>query len=45
MAATFNRLSAGRCLINVVVGGVPVELAGDEIFLEHDERYALPDYS
>jgi alkanesulfonate monooxygenase len=43
MAATFNRLSGGRCLINVVVGGDPVELAGDGIFLEHDERYALAD--
>ena len=29
MAATFDRLSDGRLLINVVTGGDPVELAGD----------------
>lgn len=28
MAATFDRLSGGRLLINVVTGGDPVELAG-----------------
>jgi alkanesulfonate monooxygenase len=41
MAATFDRLSNGRLLINVVTGGDPVELAGDGVFLDHDERYAL----
>lgn len=35
-----DRLSRGRLLLNVVVGGNPVELAGDGIFLPHDERYA-----
>lgn len=38
-AATFDRLSGGRLLLNVVTGGTPDELAGDGIFLEHDERY------
>ncbi|MFC4778793.1 FMNH2-dependent alkanesulfonate monooxygenase [Paenibacillus sp. GCM10023252] len=43
MAATFDRLSGGRLLINVVAGGDPVELAGDGLFLDHDERYELTD--
>ena len=43
MAATFDRLSGGRLLINVVTGGDPVELAGDGLFLGHDERYRLTD--
>jgi alkanesulfonate monooxygenase len=43
MATTFNRLSAGRCLVNIVAGGDPVELAGDGIFLDHDTRYLLTD--
>jgi alkanesulfonate monooxygenase len=43
MAATLDRVSGGRLLINVVTGGDPVELAGDGIFLPHDERYALTD--
>jgi alkanesulfonate monooxygenase len=43
MAATFDRLSAGRILINVVTGGDPVELAGDGIFEPHDARYAMTD--
>jgi alkanesulfonate monooxygenase len=34
-----DRLSNGRLLLNVVVGGNPTELAGDGIFLPHDERY------
>ena len=41
MAATFDRLSNGRLLINVVTGGDPVELEGDGLFLSHDERYAV----
>jgi alkanesulfonate monooxygenase len=41
MAATLDRLSGGRLLINVVTGGDPAELAGDGIFLDHDARYAL----
>lgn len=43
MAATFDRISNGRLLINVVTGGDPVELAGDGIFLEHDVRYQVTD--
>ena len=43
MTATFDRLSDGRLLINVVTGGDPVELAGDGLFLEHKRRYELTD--
>ena len=43
MAATFDRLAKGRLLVNVVTGGDPVELAGDGLYLSHDERYALTD--
>jgi alkanesulfonate monooxygenase len=43
MAATFDRLSNGRLLVNVVTGGDPVELAGDGIFLDHDLRYEFTD--
>jgi len=43
MAATFDRISEGRLLINVVAGGDPVELAGDGLFLDHDARYELTD--
>jgi alkanesulfonate monooxygenase len=43
MAATFDRLSGGRLLINVVTGGDPVELAGDGLFQSHDERYEMTD--
>lgn len=38
--AALDRLSNGRLLLNVVVGGNPTELAGDGLFLSHDERYA-----
>ncbi|QHC04998.1 FMNH2-dependent alkanesulfonate monooxygenase [Anoxybacillus sp. PDR2] len=43
MASTLDRLSEGRLLINVVAGGDPVELAGDGVFLSHDERYEATD--
>jgi alkanesulfonate monooxygenase len=43
MAATLDRLSDGRLLINVVTGGDPKELAGDGVFLDHDERYQAAD--
>jgi alkanesulfonate monooxygenase len=43
MAATFDRVSGGRLLINVVTGGDPVELAGDGLHLDHDDRYKLTD--
>ncbi|RWL81881.1 MAG: alkanesulfonate monooxygenase, FMNH(2)-dependent [Mesorhizobium sp.] len=38
--AALDRLSNGRLLLNVVVGGNPTELAADGVFLPHDERYA-----
>lgn len=41
MAATLDRLSGGRLLINVVTGGDPVENKGDGIFLSHAERYQV----
>jgi alkanesulfonate monooxygenase len=43
MCVTFDRLSRGRLLINVVTGGDPVELAGDGVFYNHDERYEVTD--
>lgn len=43
MASTVDRISNGRLLINVVTGGDPVELAGDGLFLAHDERYEVTD--
>jgi alkanesulfonate monooxygenase len=41
MASTFDRLSGGRLLVNLVTGGDAEELAGDGLFLEHRERYEL----
>ncbi|MGG3574510.1 FMNH2-dependent alkanesulfonate monooxygenase [Bacillus gobiensis] len=43
MAATFDRFTKGRLLVNVVAGGDPVELAGEGLFLDHDTRYDLTD--
>ncbi|MDE1184462.1 FMNH2-dependent alkanesulfonate monooxygenase [Paraburkholderia sp.] len=43
MAATFDRLSGGRLLINVVTGGDAVELEGDGVFVDHDTRYQITD--
>ena len=39
-AAAIDRISNGRFLVNLVAGGDTKELAGDGIFLSHDERYA-----
>lgn len=39
MAATFDRLSGGRLLINLVTGGDRAELEGDGVFLDHGKRY------
>jgi alkanesulfonate monooxygenase len=39
-AAAIDRLSNGRFLVNLVAGGDSKELAGDGMFLSHDERYA-----
>jgi alkanesulfonate monooxygenase len=41
MASTFDRLSSGRLLINVVTGGDPKEAAAEGVFLPHNERYAV----
>ena len=41
MAATLDRLSGGRLLVNLVTGGDPEELEGDGLFLGHAERYEL----
>ena len=43
MAATLDRLSGGRLLVNVVAGGDPSELAGDGVFLDHAARYEAAD--
>ena len=43
MAATLDRLSGGRLLINVVAGGDPTELRGDGVWLDHDARYEATD--
>jgi alkanesulfonate monooxygenase len=43
MAATFDRLSNGRLLINVVTGGDTTELEGDGLFVDHDTRYQITD--
>ncbi len=39
LASTLDRISNGRLLLNIVVGGSAQELAGDGLFLPHDERY------
>ena len=39
MAATFDRLSGGRLLVNLVTGGDQAELEGDGLFLDHAARY------
>ncbi|MBD2490624.1 FMNH2-dependent alkanesulfonate monooxygenase [Aulosira sp. FACHB-615] len=43
MAATFDQLSNGRIILNVVTGGDSKELAKDGVFLDHDQRYELTD--
>ncbi len=43
MASTFDRLSNGRLLINVVTGGDQAELEGDGLFADHDTRYKITD--
>ncbi|WP_163511075.1 LLM class flavin-dependent oxidoreductase [Fodinicola acaciae] len=40
MAATYQRHSAGRLLLNVVTGGEPAEQRAYGDFLDHDQRYA-----
>jgi len=43
MAASFDRHSNGRLLVNVVTGGDPVELASDGLWESHDQRYQITD--
>lgn len=39
MSATFDRLSNGRLLLNLVTGGDEAELKGDGVFEDHATRY------
>ena len=41
MASTFDRISNGRLLINIVTGGDPSENSGDGLFFEHEDRYQV----
>jgi alkanesulfonate monooxygenase len=43
MASTFDRLSNGRLLINVVTGGDQAELEADGVFADHEQRYEISD--
>jgi alkanesulfonate monooxygenase len=42
-ASTFDRLSNGRVLVNIVTGGSDADTAADGLKLTHDERYELTD--
>ena len=41
MASTFDRLSNGRLLINVVTGGYQGELEADGLYADHSKRYEI----
>jgi len=43
MASTFDRLSNGRLLVNVVTGGDQQELEADGVFADHAQRYEISD--
>jgi alkanesulfonate monooxygenase len=43
MTATFDQISNGRLLLNIVTGGSSQQLAGDGVFLDHDQRYEATD--
>jgi alkanesulfonate monooxygenase len=43
MAATFDRLSRGRLLVNIVTGGDASELEADGLFADHSQRYEITD--
>ncbi|MFP5393987.1 MAG: FMNH2-dependent alkanesulfonate monooxygenase [Gammaproteobacteria bacterium] len=43
MASTFDRLSGGRLLINVVTGGDQGELEADGVYADHAKRYEISD--
>jgi alkanesulfonate monooxygenase len=41
MAATFDRMSNGRLLVNVVTGGDQGELEADGVYADHEKRYEI----
>jgi alkanesulfonate monooxygenase len=41
MASSFDRLSYGRLLMNVVAGGSEADMAADGLKLDHDARYEM----
>ncbi|HWC82802.1 MAG TPA: LLM class flavin-dependent oxidoreductase [Pseudonocardiaceae bacterium] len=43
MAATYQHVSGGRLLLNIVTGGDPVEQARFGDYLDHDQRYDRTD--
>lgn len=43
MAATLDRVSNGRLILNVVTGGDPEELAADGVYGDHAARYEATD--
>ncbi len=43
MASTFDRLSSGRLLINVVTGGDQAEMEADGLHADHATRYEISD--
>jgi alkanesulfonate monooxygenase len=43
MVSTFDQLSKGRVLVNLIAGGSVSELAAEGIFYPHDERYEVMD--
>ncbi|MBX3012926.1 MAG: FMNH2-dependent alkanesulfonate monooxygenase [Caldilineaceae bacterium] len=42
-AATFDRISDGRLVVNIVTGGSDADTAADGLHLNHDERYEVTD--
>jgi alkanesulfonate monooxygenase len=43
IASTFDRISNGRVLTNIVTGSSDAETAAGGLILSHDERYELAD--
>ena len=43
MVATFDQLTNGRVMVNLIAGGGAQEMAQDGVFLTHDERYEVMD--
>jgi alkanesulfonate monooxygenase len=43
MAATFDRLTQGRVLINVVTGSGQAAMEADGVFVDHEKRYEVTD--